>query len=64
MGNLSKATKELREAGRLAPKVQHRLHFLAHAMIAEGQTRKATYSLRHALELRPGNAALMKISLF
>ena len=58
-GDVSNAAKELREAGRLAPKDPLPPALLAHAMIAAGQRREAMDSLRLALELKPGNAALM-----
>lgn len=58
-GDLSKAATELREASRLAPKDPVPPALLAHAMIAAGQTGQAMSSLRYALKLRPGNAALM-----
>ena len=58
-GNLAKATTEVREAGRLAPQDPVPPALLAHVMIAAGQTQGAMNSLRHALELRPANAALM-----
>jgi len=58
-GDLAKATAELREAGRLAPKDPGPPALLAHAMINAGKTQEALGEFRLALELRPGNAALM-----
>jgi predicted Zn-dependent protease len=57
--DFSKAIPEIREAGRLAPKDPVPPALLAHTMIAAGHWGEAMNSLRHALELRPGNAALM-----
>ena len=58
-GDPKNATTELREAGRLAPNDPGPPALLAHAMIAQGQMAEAMNSLRHALELRPENPALM-----
>jgi tetratricopeptide (TPR) repeat protein len=58
-GNVSKAARELQEAGRLAPADPVPPALLAHAMIAADQPVQAMSSLRYALKLRPGNAALM-----
>ena len=58
-GELGKAAKELREAGSLAPNDPLPPALLAHTMIAAGQTQDAMNSLRHAIALRPENAALM-----
>jgi len=58
-GDSPKATTELREAGKLAPKDPLPPALLAHTMIAAGHPSEAMNSLRHALELRPENPALM-----